>query len=141
LSLTNPPTKNISAFGYKDILLKICSSLGPCDVARSCFSLKCRCYGDIGLQLKIHLSLLFFLMVRTLSSWPSTHFFYLFIYLYYSYVHTMLGSFLPPAATPSLTTYPAPSLSPPPPPLPPTLHPPSPHHPLDTRQKLFCPYL
>jgi hypothetical protein len=42
---------------------------------------------------------------------------YLFIY-FYSYVHTMLGSFLPPAPTPSLTT-----------------------HPLDTRQELFCPYL
>jgi hypothetical protein len=32
---------------------------------------------------------------------------------YYSYVHTMLGSFLPPAPTPSLTTHSAPSLSPP----------------------------
>jgi hypothetical protein len=30
---------------------------------------------------------------------------------YYSYVHTRLGSFLPPAPTPSLTTHSAPSLS------------------------------
>jgi hypothetical protein len=30
---------------------------------------------------------------------------YLFI-LFYSYVHTMFGSFLPPAPTPSLTTHP-----------------------------------
>jgi hypothetical protein len=30
---------------------------------------------------------------------------------------------------------------PPPPPLPPTLPPSSPLHPLNTRQKLFCPYL
>jgi hypothetical protein len=45
---------------------------------------------------------------------------------YYSYVHTRLGSFLPP---------------PPPLPLPPTLPPPAPPYPLDTRQKLFCPYL
>jgi hypothetical protein len=38
---------------------------------------------------------------------------YLFIYLfYYSYVHTRLGSFLPPAPTPSLTTHSVPSLSP-----------------------------
>jgi hypothetical protein len=45
-------------------------------------------------------------------------FIYLFIFLsfffYYSYVHTRLGSFLPPAPTPSLTTHSAPSLSPPP---------------------------
>jgi hypothetical protein len=34
-------------------------------------------------------------------------FFYLFIY--YSYVHTRLGSFLPPAPTPSLTTHSTPS--------------------------------
>jgi hypothetical protein len=34
---------------------------------------------------------------------------------YYSYVHTRLGSFLPPAPTPSLTTHSASSLSPPPP--------------------------
>jgi hypothetical protein len=30
-------------------------------------------------------------------------------------VHSILGSFLTPAPTPSLTTHPAPSLSPPPP--------------------------
>jgi hypothetical protein len=40
---------------------------------------------------------------------------FLFFFFYYSYVHTMLGSFLPPAPTPSLTTHSAPSLSPPPP--------------------------
>jgi hypothetical protein len=38
-----------------------------------------------------------------------------FLLLYYSYVHTMLGSFLHPTTTPSLTIYPSPSLSPPPP--------------------------
>jgi hypothetical protein len=47
------------------------------------------------------------------------------LFFYYSYVHTRLGSFLPPAPTPSLTTHSAPSLSP---------------HPLNTQQKLFCPY-
>jgi hypothetical protein len=41
-------------------------------------------------------------------------------------VHTRLGSFLPPAPTPSLTTHSTPSLSP---------------HPLNTQQELFCPYL
>jgi hypothetical protein len=51
---------------------------------------------------------------------------FLFLLFYYSYVHTMLGSFLPPAPTPFLTTHSAPSLSP---------------HPLNTQQKLFCPYL
>jgi hypothetical protein len=34
-------------------------------------------------------------------------------FFYYSYVHTMLGSFLPPAPPRSLTTHPIPSLSPP----------------------------
>jgi hypothetical protein len=34
-------------------------------------------------------------------------------FFYYSYVHTRLGSFLPPTPTPSLTTHSAPSLSPP----------------------------
>jgi hypothetical protein len=34
---------------------------------------------------------------------------------YYSYVHTRLGTFLPPDPTPSLTTHSAPSLFPPPP--------------------------
>jgi hypothetical protein len=48
-----------------------------------------------------------------------------FLLFYYSYVHTRLGSFLPPAPTPFLTTHSAPSLSP---------------HPLNTQQKLFCPY-
>jgi hypothetical protein len=32
-----------------------------------------------------------------------------FLLFYYSYVHTRLGSFLPPAPTPSLTTHSAPS--------------------------------
>jgi hypothetical protein len=43
-------------------------------------------------------------------------FIYLFIVLlfYYSYVHTRLGSFVPSAPTPSLTTHSAPFLSPPP---------------------------
>jgi hypothetical protein len=36
-------------------------------------------------------------------------------FFFYSYVHTRLGSFLPPAPTPSLTTHSAPSLFPPPP--------------------------
>jgi hypothetical protein len=48
--------------------------------------------------------------------WPQTLFFY------YSCVHTMFGSFLPPSPTPSL------NLSPPP-------SPPTP------QKKLFCPYL
>jgi hypothetical protein len=53
----------------------------------------------------------------------------LFVYLfffYYSYVHTRLGSFLPPAPTPSLTTHPPP---------------PSPLTPLNTQEKLLCPFL
>jgi hypothetical protein len=37
-----------------------------------------------------------------------------FFFFYYSYVHTRLGSFLPPAPTPSLTTHSAPSSPPPP---------------------------
>jgi hypothetical protein len=45
---------------------------------------------------------------------PLRVFFFLFLLFYYSYVHTKLGSFLPPAPTPSLTTHSAPSLSPPP---------------------------
>jgi hypothetical protein len=49
----------------------------------------------------------------------------LLFFFYYSYVHTRLGSFLHPAPTQSLTTHSAPSLSP---------------HPLNTQQKLFCPY-
>jgi hypothetical protein len=44
-----------------------------------------------------------------------TGFSILFFFFYYSYVHTMLGSFLPHALTPSLTTHSAPSLSPQPP--------------------------
>jgi hypothetical protein len=40
----------------------------------------------------------------------SDSFFFSFFF-YYSYVHTRLGSFLPPAPTPSLTTHSAPSLS------------------------------
>jgi hypothetical protein len=39
-------------------------------------------------------------------------FFLFFLLFYYSYVHTRLGSFLPPAPTPSLTTHSVPSLSP-----------------------------
>jgi hypothetical protein len=35
-----------------------------------------------------------------------------FLLFYYSYVHIRLGSFLPPAPTPSLTTHSAPSHSP-----------------------------
>jgi hypothetical protein len=50
---------------------------------------------------------------------------YSFFFFYYSYVHTRLGSFLPPAPTPSLTTHSALSLFP---------------HPLNTQQKLFFPY-
>jgi hypothetical protein len=50
--------------------------------------------------------------------------FFFFSLFYYSYVHTRLGSFLPLAPTPSLTTHCTPSLSP---------------HPLNTQQKLFCP--
>jgi hypothetical protein len=42
-------------------------------------------------------------------------FFFSFYFFYYSYVHTRLGSFLPPAPTPSHTTHSAPSLSPTPP--------------------------
>jgi hypothetical protein len=38
-----------------------------------------------------------------------------FFFFYYSFVHTRLGSFLPPAPTPSLTTHSTPSLSPQPP--------------------------
>jgi hypothetical protein len=49
------------------------------------------------------------------------HFF--FFFFYYSYVHSRLGSFLPPS-----------------PPLPLTPPPPSLPHPLNTQQKLFCPY-
>jgi hypothetical protein len=40
-------------------------------------------------------------------------FFKKFLLFYYSYVHTTLGSFLPPALTPSLATHSVPSLSPP----------------------------
>jgi hypothetical protein len=36
-----------------------------------------------------------------------------FFFFYYSYVHTTLGSFLPHAPNPSITTHPTPSLSPP----------------------------
>jgi hypothetical protein len=41
--------------------------------------------------------------------------FVIFFFFYYSYVHTRLGSFLPPAPTPSLTTHSTPSHFPPPP--------------------------
>jgi hypothetical protein len=51
---------------------------------------------------------------------PSTTF-VLFFFLF-----LFIGSFLPPAPTPSLT---------------PTPPPPAPPHPLNTQQKLFCPYL
>jgi hypothetical protein len=64
------------------------------------------------------------------------HFFHVFIsyffsflkFLFYSYVHTMFGSFFPPSPHP--LSLPLPSLLPPLPPLP-----------LATWQKLFCPYL
>jgi hypothetical protein len=50
-----------------------------------------------------------------MDSWlNSTRPFFLLLF-YYSYVHTMLESFLPLAHTLSLTTYSTPSLSPPPP--------------------------
>jgi hypothetical protein len=56
---------------------------------------------------------------RCFYAYPSRSIiFYLFLLFYYSYVHTRLGSFLPPAPTPSLSP-----------------------HPLNTQQKLFCPYL
>jgi hypothetical protein len=45
------------------------------------------------------------------TSSPALFFFSFFFY--YSYVHTRLGSFLPLAPTPSLTTYSTPSRSPP----------------------------
>jgi hypothetical protein len=46
---------------------------------------------------------------------PSCPLFKKFLLFYYSYVHTMLGSFLPPAPAPSLTIHSTPSLSFPPP--------------------------
>jgi hypothetical protein len=61
---------------------------------------------------------------RNLGS-PQGHWFFFFLLFYYSYVHTRLGSILPPAPTPSLTTHSTLSRSPP----------------LNTQQKLFCPYL
>jgi hypothetical protein len=59
-------------------------------------------------------------IVEPRNAWAIVFFLFFF---YYSYVHTRLGSFLPPAPTPSLTTHSAPSLTPP-----------------NTQQKLFCPY-
>jgi hypothetical protein len=54
------------------------------------------------------------------------HFIYLFIYFFIIHMCIQgLGHFSP---------------LPPPPPLPPTPSPSSPHHPLNTQQKLFCPY-
>jgi hypothetical protein len=53
----------------------------------------------------------------------TTHLFFFSFFFYYSYVHTRIGSFLPTAPTPSLTTHSTPSPSPP-----------------NTQQKLFCPY-
>jgi hypothetical protein len=47
---------------------------------------------------------------------PENVLFFFSFFFYYSYVHTRLGSFLPPAPTPSLSL------------------------PLNTQQKLFCPY-
>jgi hypothetical protein len=38
-------------------------------------------------------------------------FFKIYLFIYYSYVHTMLGSFLPPAPTPTHKTHTAPSLT------------------------------
>jgi hypothetical protein len=57
------------------------------------------------LQVSIHLFFFFFFL------------FICFFFFYYSYVHTRLGSFLPPAPPP-----------------------PSPPNPFNTQQKLFCPY-
>jgi hypothetical protein len=47
----------------------------------------------------------------TIQSYIS--FFFFSFFFYYSYVHTRLGSFLPPAPTPSLTTHSTPSRYPP----------------------------
>jgi hypothetical protein len=60
---------------------------------------------------------IFFYFSKSKSTSLVILFIYLFYFLlfYYSYVHTRLGSFLPPAPTPSLTTHSAPSLSPLPP--------------------------
>jgi hypothetical protein len=50
---------------------------------------------------------------RKMRSLEGNSFFFFSFFFYYSYVHTRLGSFLPPAPTPSLTTHSTPSLSPP----------------------------
>jgi hypothetical protein len=50
---------------------------------------------------------------KALRRSPDFILFFFSFFFYYSYVHTRLGSFLPPAPTPSLTTHSAPSLSPP----------------------------
>jgi hypothetical protein len=52
---------------------------------------------------------------------------FIYLFIFYSYLHTMFGSFLPPFPHLPLN----------PPPVVPSLSP----HPLATRQKLFCPYL
>jgi hypothetical protein len=57
------------------------------------------------------------------DSWM-VQFFKKFLLFYYSYVHTMLGLFLPPAPTPSLTTHS-------------TLSPPTPRYPAETILPLF----
>jgi hypothetical protein len=83
----------------------------------------------IGSEVDIHTihyhaeSFLFKVSIRNMLG--EIDFFFIFILFYYSYVHTTLGSFLPPAPTPSLTTHSTP---------------PSPPHPLNTQQKLFCPF-
>jgi hypothetical protein len=67
------------------------------------------------------------MMMKRIKKWrgegKGSFFFLLF---YYSYVHTRLGSFLPPCPHP-LPYHP--------------LHPLLLPHPLDTQQKLSCPYL
>jgi hypothetical protein len=63
-------------------------------------------------------------LLRLCSMQTSGSGFFFFKFLFYSYVHIMLGSFLP---LPHPLPYPPSPLSPP--------------HPLDTQQKLFCPYL
>jgi hypothetical protein len=49
------------------------------------------------------------------GEWEGQYTWGIFFFFYYSYVHTRLGSFLPPAPTPSLTTHSTPSLCAPPP--------------------------
>jgi hypothetical protein len=72
----------------------------------------------IGSEVDIHTihyhaeSFLFKVSIRNML-WGNC-FFSFFLLFYYSYVHTRLGSFLPPGPPPSLTTHSAPFLSLPP---------------------------